>query len=628
MNCWLIFLVYVISSCTATRILYVLPDDVSDVNCPSQPCATLGQYLLDNGSLPVLSNVEYHFLPGEHRVVNAINIEEAFNFSLIGYGLLPVELVCWSSEYYVGLHFSYNVTIKNLVFSQCNDDLYKITKSDIIAALFLCECSLCKVEDIYFFGYGLVGINLLLNTSLNNITINTTILGPAVKMCSQKFLLLMNGSMHDTISINQLSISGYNDICYELHQAMEIRLYKSYGVHIKLFNSIFYNMDQIALIIRLQKTDASLLVKNCTFRYIKHKTRHIQRILYGEIPVASVNIRFEDCSFICNAAVKVFFMLFTFYNGLCESPTNVTIENSNFIINHGSLLDLSNYVLFDCKANVFLNKDVTFANNEVNLVMFFANMAVTMNGAIAVLENNVSADTMKFQSCDIIFSGSITFLSNTCTYVISLASVPLSYIMVTEYTNITIINNTYRQLLIAIGPIINNYDNRFPYCIFQFMLKNVLLVRDSSNVSDLLTLYTINIRENALQNKQAATSYPFPKPSKFDNFLSHCQWLPTAVFNGHNPGYVNQHIIQVDGHHWMHHKSICVCPCDGNYNCSVDLLGLVYPGQVLKVDLCIPQANKKFIVHTVTDSNLTCRIAYKTERLVVTISGIILRHLI
>ena len=80
---WFISIVHVISTCTATKILYVLPDNVSDVNCPSQPCATLGQYLLDNGSLPVLSNVEYYFLPGEHHVINVIKME-VLNLSLIG----------------------------------------------------------------------------------------------------------------------------------------------------------------------------------------------------------------------------------------------------------------------------------------------------------------------------------------------------------------------------------------------------------------------------------------------------------------------------------------------------------------------------------------------------------------
>ena len=57
MNCWLLFIVQVISTCTTTKLLYVLPDNESVVNCPSQPCATLGQYLLDNGSLSVLSKL-------------------------------------------------------------------------------------------------------------------------------------------------------------------------------------------------------------------------------------------------------------------------------------------------------------------------------------------------------------------------------------------------------------------------------------------------------------------------------------------------------------------------------------------------------------------------------------------
>ena len=65
MSCWFLSITYMISTCTATEILYVLPDNVSDVNCPSQQCATLGQYLLDNGSLSVLSDVEYHFYPTE-----------------------------------------------------------------------------------------------------------------------------------------------------------------------------------------------------------------------------------------------------------------------------------------------------------------------------------------------------------------------------------------------------------------------------------------------------------------------------------------------------------------------------------------------------------------------------------
>ena len=153
-----------------------------------------------------------------------------------------------------------------------------------------------------------------------------------------------------------------------------------------------------------------------------------------------------------------------------------------------------------------------------------------MNGTIAVLDNNVTQDIVTSENCDIVFSGSITFRSNTCTNVILLTSVPLPYIVVIEYVNITFINTTYCQLLIAIGPIINNYSNTFPYCIFQYML----LTSAMSNVSEFYTHYTINFNEN----KQASTVYFSPEVSSFNNYLTHCKWLPTAVFDGHDPGWL------------------------------------------------------------------------------------------
>ena len=70
---------------TATEILYVLPDNSTNaVSCPSQTCATLSQYVLDDGTLPVESNVEYHFLPGEHHVPANMILRNLHNFSITG----------------------------------------------------------------------------------------------------------------------------------------------------------------------------------------------------------------------------------------------------------------------------------------------------------------------------------------------------------------------------------------------------------------------------------------------------------------------------------------------------------------------------------------------------------------
>ena len=216
MNYWFVSIVHVISTCTATKILYVLPDNVSDVNCPSQPCATLGQYLLDNGSLPVLSDAEYYFLPGEYHGVNAFRMTEVNNFSLIGFHFSPAKLVC-SSHSYLGLYYSYNVTIQNLVFSQCNGDLFYQFGVDVAAGLVLFECIHCTVENIHCYDYGFLGINLFMNSSLNNITIDIITVRPTVYLCSPKFSLKYTDTEHDCdhdhVFINKTFISGYIEIC-------------------------------------------------------------------------------------------------------------------------------------------------------------------------------------------------------------------------------------------------------------------------------------------------------------------------------------------------------------------------------------------------------------------------------
>ena len=100
----------------AEQIFCVSPDISIDANCSFQPCATLSQYLLDNnGSLPVVSNVEYHFLPGEHHVPRRnVTLQYLHNFTFIGNSLLSTVLV----DLYVcfKIESSINFVISNMVF--------------------------------------------------------------------------------------------------------------------------------------------------------------------------------------------------------------------------------------------------------------------------------------------------------------------------------------------------------------------------------------------------------------------------------------------------------------------------------------------------------------------------------
>ena len=156
---------------TATEILYVLPDNSTNVSCLSQPCAKLSQYLLDNGTLPVVSNVEYHFLPGEHHVPANIVLQNLCNFSITGTVnnlSSPVVLVGCSKSYVINIIDSHFVNIYNVVFKYCS--ILLPNKSPIRNVQLSC-CFSCKIENVTFLQYGFTGLNLIGKSYLYNIKI-------------------------------------------------------------------------------------------------------------------------------------------------------------------------------------------------------------------------------------------------------------------------------------------------------------------------------------------------------------------------------------------------------------------------------------------------------------------------
>ena len=607
MICWYLYIVHVISTCTAAKTLFVLPDNVSDVNCPSQPCAPLGQYLLDNGSLPVLSNVVYYFLPGEHSIHGGINLMKVHNFSFIGFGSSPAKFVCRSLSY-VGVFYSYNVTIRNIEFSQCNGHLFPLIDLKLVTALLLYKCSYCRVEEVKFVGYGFAGIDLCLNSYINNTNINMTIIRPDINMCAPKLALIFLGTTgghnyHDSVSVNNVITSGYSKVCYDHYVSMSIQLRKgNYSMNVNLQNSQFYNIDQIALTVFIHNTNTLFYIKNCSFMHIKRRgSEDFKKIIDFYISSNSVVINLQHCKFYYNVAYTILDVSFACDN--CIHRSNVTIEDCYFINNNGTLLMLSSHRL--CKVNVFLNQIVYIANNEGDYLMYFVFVAVYMNSMINVLGNKVKLYIMEFYNSDITVTKTIAFISNTCRAVIYLKSdADVPFIILLDYANIKFINiSSYHQVIVDND---NNNNIIIPYCVFQYTMSS----NDRHNISEVLRHYSISFSGSQDYTQEAPHNSYISNHDSFNDFLTHCKWLPTAVFNGYNPEYINQQIIQVDGHQWAHYKEICYCPYDGNYNCTIDLLGSVYPGQVSQIDLCMPQADRSYIMYVASSA---CKVAHQSE---------------
>ena len=286
--------------------------------------------------------------------------------------------------------------------------------------------------------------------------------------------------------------------------------------------------------------------------------------------------------------------------------------------NIGALLTVGSFDIkaTTCTPNVYMKRHVHILNTLINMeeviytdIVYFYNVAVYMNGSINISENLAQNSIIEFQSCNVKFAGNVTFSLNRCKQIISLKVWygSYAYINVMEHTSIAFTNNmcTYELMLFTK---FKNLRNLYPFCLFQYETTD-------KTTTALLDYYSINFTDNVIYyNKDTKNR------EEILEFLSHCKWLHTAAFFGFHAGAVNQQIISIDNQQWyLHQKRICQCPQNGNTNCSIDLLGPVYPGQMLQLQLCIPEAKETltYIIHVEThDKSLprsACKIANQAE---------------
>ena len=147
---------------SAKQVFYVSPDNSTNTSCLFQPCATLSQYLLDNnGLLPVVSNVEYHFLPGEHHVPTNMTLQYLHNFTISGChdSTLTLTVIIGGLKSFIRILDSEDVTIKSVIFRNHSVDM--IQDDDYLYNLAFTNCFSCKIIKVKFMEYGFHGKNLL-----------------------------------------------------------------------------------------------------------------------------------------------------------------------------------------------------------------------------------------------------------------------------------------------------------------------------------------------------------------------------------------------------------------------------------------------------------------------------------
>ena len=124
--------------------------------------------------------------------------------------------------------------------------------------------------------------------------------------------------------------------------------------------------------------------------------------------------------------------------------------------------------------------------------------------------------------------------------------------------------------------------------------------------------HVINLNGTTLHSQNKIPSI------SFCHFTSHCKWLHSAAFYGYNPETVYQKIVKTDDNNCHNHKQICYCSQSKKINCSIDILGIMYPGQTLNTNLCNMYSNDDNTilyaeVHNINLPSSACKIAHQFQ---------------
>ena len=613
---------------TANKILYVWPDNSANTSCSSQPCPTLSQLMLDDGTLPDVTNVEYHFLPGEHQVPVNIILNNLHNVSIIGIVSKQspqVVLVGCLLSHVLRINTSYYVNIRNLAFKRCyNSQLQPIM---YFTSLYLSWCFSCVVENVTFTNFGMLGENLMGNSYLNAIHMTHTegqfCQGIAIAYFNDQ---LLTGKNEYHLLLNNINITGIGKgiTCFNFDDffmkgvSIFIARQAKNGT-IVISNSFFKGIHDTAILIKSKCAtfENTLVLNTCIFHSILAMNKPVVHVILSFL---NKFISFNNCTFQNNYSEDsiVSIQIFRREHLICKlitrlnivnfnSMSNIYFREGNFILNKGKIISLI-AKNSDSKIKTTIIGPVIIKNNwsiprlyhndfaVFNLIVFI-DMAVFIHGPVIISYNGaVRGSILHFISSEVLFSNKIIFEQNNCHQIISL-ELQYTCIKVMEYANITFICNKCGNKLIEV----DNINSKNNFCLFQYMTFNSDTISPDN--------YAINVI-NTSTTQQKNCSY------LYYHFNPKCQWLPTAAFQSYDSEKINHQIIHINDQQWNYHM-ICLCHENGSYDCNKNILGPVYPGQILQLGLCTPCSNKTFFLYAGTydslQTNTSCKITNPSE---------------
>ena len=618
---------------TATGVYYVTPYDQSDINsdCPiDHECHTLQYYLL-NSSKYFTSNTQLHFLQGIFYINADIVIDSLHNFSLVGSGVNDTLIEC-STPSLIAIINCTNTVIKNITTgSQCGGlaktyfNILKymrmftarymkptIYKPPIKAytAIYIFNSYSTLVQSVLMKTHGMFIINGLGNTILTNIALYHGDL--EIFYINDKFKAIQRNSSH-IVWINNFKYYGDKKVWH----IIMIEFWQDYyHTEVYIENTVFQYLKQIELIgisfwhCGLDKY--LVTIKRCEFLQntgVSHNSSGIITVLYPlcfdfledkwlntDYNIKKVQIL--DSNFINNTAyhelgiiMKLHIMLTSHYRMTYFTISNCTfVMNNNFVILKTpssalldihplpifirmSMQDVMHYTLF---STITVNNSVfiqTGSGHDMT-ILYCHNAVLNLNGPLVFKNFKGKVDSIiNAKTTNITIHGYIEFFDNNAVSLLSQKE--FDSVQLKENLLLNISNNKFYDEIFSTYYTTNFLnltkilENSYPMCYLQY-------ASDCGNLDHRFAAGEL-INFSIIIHKTEARSLS-------NLHTTHCRWQPNSAFNTTSPLLVNQRFIS-DFDKWndilnvQTERSLCSCSDADNANCTVDILGPIYPGQ-------------------------------------------------
>ena len=579
---------------TTSTVYTVTPDDHYYPNTTCHHCHNLQHYLL-NVTKYLTSNTQILFLPGLYHLHTDLIIQNVHNISLIGSTAngttLDTVIQCNSSVAILMTNIT-NLAVKNLI-------IYDI--SVLITDNINVQLSHIKVEG--YISMGIKCINILGDSQFSYISSNILV----IRYYDTPLDRINHSMLIDHYNIHHNGI--IHKIIFDFSQ-------KVYRVNIQIIDTKF-SLQNFKIVIDVNFVSEGVghntfLVEHCQFLQNVATSLLVLSTILSNISSYTLHgdlVLLRNCEIFDN---NVSSHLMKIYNG-----PDVQIINCSFYRNHRSILI---YKVTNSRVsiyNIYTDVIITSSNFSSNIgdknIFLIGKGRLQLLGPIIFQNNSIENGIIKLRDgSTLMCTEHIQFIANNVTSIIHhdpYTTFQNHFISLKEPVIFQVSNNIYRYFA-------QFKNNKFyPLCYFQYFKHKQTLQEN----------YHITFENNfeILSEHYAYNNL----------YIAHCNWLPESAYNVTIPITVNQKYIQYINDSGtfgllpqkIRNKRLCHCINNNSYDCYKEILGPIFPGQRIEINLFaninrvenFNNVDSDLEVTAISDHNwlppTTCTLAYVKE---------------